>query len=159
MPKIPEKPHGPVAPSPARADAPRDIYSISEVARITGIPHRTLDYWATRGILKPSIRDASGAGTCRIYSFEDLVVVLAANSPMFTDAAIRKLVVEGVRAYQALGFLKYTAARIRVSPLIEVIIDLGAIAASLQPAISGVRRPRQGPQDGVEASSSTGGGQ
>jgi DNA-binding transcriptional MerR regulator len=43
------------------------------VARITGIPWRTLDYWAKRGILKPSIQDASGTGTFRIYSFDDLV--------------------------------------------------------------------------------------
>jgi DNA-binding transcriptional MerR regulator len=41
----------------------------------TGISYRQLDYWARTGLVVPSIRDASGSGTQRLYSFRDLVVL------------------------------------------------------------------------------------
>lgn len=40
-----------------------------------GISYRQLDYWARTGLVVPSIRDASGSGTQRLYSFRDLVVL------------------------------------------------------------------------------------
>ena len=40
-----------------------------------GISYRQLDYWARTGLVVPSVRDASGSGTSRLYSFRDLVVV------------------------------------------------------------------------------------
>ncbi|GAB2944875.1 hypothetical protein GCM10027280_37100 [Micromonospora polyrhachis] len=39
------------------------------------ISYRQLDYWARTGLVVPSIRDASGSGTSRLYSFRDLVVL------------------------------------------------------------------------------------
>jgi DNA-binding transcriptional MerR regulator len=39
------------------------------------ISYRQLDYWARTGLVVPSIRDASGSGTQRLYSFRDLVVL------------------------------------------------------------------------------------
>ncbi|HEX6967846.1 MAG TPA: MerR family transcriptional regulator [Micromonosporaceae bacterium] len=41
----------------------------------TGISYRQLDYWARTGLVVPSVRDASGSGTARLYSFRDLVVL------------------------------------------------------------------------------------
>jgi DNA-binding transcriptional MerR regulator len=38
----------------------------------------TLDYWATRGILKPSLAAASGTGSLRRYSFADVVAARVA---------------------------------------------------------------------------------
>ena len=40
-----------------------------------GISYRQLDYWARTGLVVPSVRDASGSGTQRLYSFRDMVVL------------------------------------------------------------------------------------
>ncbi|MGC5051743.1 MerR family transcriptional regulator [Micromonospora sp. DT48] len=40
-----------------------------------GISYRQLDYWARTSLVVPSVRDASGSGTQRLYSFRDLVVL------------------------------------------------------------------------------------
>ena len=39
------------------------------------ISYRQLDYWARTGLVTPSVRDASGSGTQRLYSFRDMVVL------------------------------------------------------------------------------------
>lgn len=40
-----------------------------------GISYRQIDYWARTGLVTPSVRDATGSGTQRLYSFRDLVVL------------------------------------------------------------------------------------
>ncbi|HEX6498750.1 MAG TPA: MerR family transcriptional regulator [Micromonosporaceae bacterium] len=40
-----------------------------------GITYRQLDYWARTGLVVPAVRDASGSGTQRLYSFRDIVVL------------------------------------------------------------------------------------
>jgi DNA-binding transcriptional MerR regulator len=42
---------------------------------VVGISYRQLDYWATTGLVEPSVRDAVGSGTQRLYSFEDIVTL------------------------------------------------------------------------------------
>lgn len=44
-----------------------------QVCGIVGISYRQLDYWARTDLLRPSIADASGSGTQRLYSYEDLL--------------------------------------------------------------------------------------
>jgi DNA-binding transcriptional MerR regulator len=41
--------------------------------RAVGISYRQLDYWDKTGLVRPSIKQARGKGSRRIYSFEDLV--------------------------------------------------------------------------------------
>jgi DNA-binding transcriptional MerR regulator len=43
------------------------------VCSIVGITYRQLDYWARTGLLLPSISDAKGSGSQRLYSYTDLV--------------------------------------------------------------------------------------
>jgi len=43
--------------------------------RAAGISYRQLDYWARTGLVVPSVRDASGSGTQRLYSFRDILVL------------------------------------------------------------------------------------
>jgi len=43
------------------------------VSRIIGIPLRVIDYWDRTGFIKPSISEASGYGSVRLYSFTDLI--------------------------------------------------------------------------------------
>ena len=40
-----------------------------------GITYRQLDYWARTDLVTPSVRDAEGSGTQRLYSFRDIVVL------------------------------------------------------------------------------------
>ncbi len=43
--------------------------------RAAGITYRQLDYWARTGLVEPSIRNATGSGTQRLYSFRDVLVL------------------------------------------------------------------------------------
>jgi DNA-binding transcriptional MerR regulator len=40
-----------------------------------GITYRQLDYWARTGLVDPSIRGATGSGTQRLYSFQDILLL------------------------------------------------------------------------------------
>lgn len=44
-----------------------------QVCNVVGITYRQLDYWARTGLLRPSIADARGSGTQRVYSYRDLL--------------------------------------------------------------------------------------
>ncbi|AOZ73466.1 transcriptional regulator [Boudabousia tangfeifanii] len=43
--------------------------------RAVGITYRQLDYWSRSGLVEPSIRDAKGSGSQRLYSFRDILVL------------------------------------------------------------------------------------
>lgn len=45
----------------------------SQVCNIVGITYRQLDYWARTDLLRPSISDAKGSGSQRVYSYTDLL--------------------------------------------------------------------------------------
>jgi DNA-binding transcriptional MerR regulator len=44
-----------------------------QVCKIVGITYRQLDYWARTDFVRPSVMDANGSGTQRLYSFRDLL--------------------------------------------------------------------------------------
>jgi DNA-binding transcriptional MerR regulator len=44
-----------------------------QVCKIVGISYRQLDYWARTDLIRPSIADARGSGSQRLYSYRDLV--------------------------------------------------------------------------------------
>ncbi len=74
-------------------------YRVPEVCRIVGISYRQLDYWARTGLVTPSVRDAGGSGTQRLYSFRDLVQL----------RVIKKLIDAGIslqRVRKAISFLQ-----------------------------------------------------
>ncbi|MGH2635143.1 MAG: MerR family transcriptional regulator [Actinomycetota bacterium] len=50
-------------------------YRVPEVTKIVGISYRQLDYWARTGLVRPSVQDAQGSGTQRLYSFQDLAML------------------------------------------------------------------------------------
>ena len=50
-------------------------YRVPEVTKIVGISYRQLDYWARTGLVRPSVKDAQGSGSQRLYSFQDLAVL------------------------------------------------------------------------------------
>src|SRR5680860_1236964 len=40
-----------------------------------GITYRQLDYWARTGLVDPTVRGATGSGTQRLYSFQDILLL------------------------------------------------------------------------------------
>jgi DNA-binding transcriptional MerR regulator len=50
-------------------------YRVPEVCAIVGITYRQLDYWARTSLVRPSVKDASGSGSQRLYSFQDLALL------------------------------------------------------------------------------------
>ena len=48
-------------------------YRGPQVCKIVGITYRQLDYWARTNLVRPSVMDAQGSGTQRLYSFRDLL--------------------------------------------------------------------------------------
>jgi DNA-binding transcriptional MerR regulator len=48
-------------------------YRGPQVCKIVGITYRQLDYWARKDLLRPSVADAKGSGSQRLYSYRDIV--------------------------------------------------------------------------------------
>lgn len=50
-----------------------DSFNSKAVSKILRIPLRVVDYWDRTNFIKPSIHEASGYGSMRLYSFTDLI--------------------------------------------------------------------------------------
>ncbi|MGQ0849598.1 MAG: MerR family transcriptional regulator [Actinomycetota bacterium] len=48
-------------------------YRAPTVCRLVGISYRQLDYWARTNLIKPSVKDAHGSGSQRLYAFSDVI--------------------------------------------------------------------------------------
>ena len=57
----------------AEEQAQEEGFRGPQVCDIVGITYRQLDYWARTDLLKPSISEARGSGTQRLYSYRDLL--------------------------------------------------------------------------------------
>jgi DNA-binding transcriptional MerR regulator len=66
-------------------------YRVPEVCRIVGITYRQLDYWARTELVIPSIRDATGSGSQRLYSFEDLVTLRVIKNLLDTGVSLQRV--------------------------------------------------------------------
>jgi DNA-binding transcriptional MerR regulator len=62
-----------------------------------GITYRQLDYWARTDLVRPSVHDAAGSGTQRVYSYRDLVEL----------KVVKKLVDAGVSLQAARKAISY----------------------------------------------------
>ena len=62
-----------------------------QVCTIVGITYRQLDYWARTDLLRPSLADARGSGSQRLYSYQDLLEL----------KVIKQLLDAGVKLQQA----------------------------------------------------------
>jgi DNA-binding transcriptional MerR regulator len=74
-------------------------YSGTKAASIVGISYRQLDYWARTDLVRPSLSDANGSGSRRMYSYRDLLELRVIKSLL--DAGIK---LESVR--QAFHYLR-----------------------------------------------------
>jgi len=68
------------------------IFTAPAAARIVGISYSRLDSWDRRGnFFKPSIAEADGRGSQRVYSFEDLVQLGAIKTLRNQGASLQSL--------------------------------------------------------------------
>ncbi|HET9729269.1 MAG TPA: MerR family transcriptional regulator [Acidimicrobiia bacterium] len=88
-----------------------------QVCKIVGITYRQLDYWARTDLVRPSVCDANGSGTQRLYSYTDLVEL----------KVIKKLLDAGVSLQSARTAIEYLRTQ------------LGADLASAHLVIDGAR--------------------
>ena len=72
-------------------------YSGKKTAEIVGITYRQLDYWARTDLVRPSMTDAAGSGSRRLYSYRDLLELKAIKTLL--DAGIRLEMVREVFSY------------------------------------------------------------
>lgn len=66
-------------------------FRVPEVTKIVGITYRQLDYWARTGLVTPSVRDASGSGSQRLYSFQDLVTLRVIKNLLDTGVSLQRV--------------------------------------------------------------------
>src|SRR5487761_1160163 len=52
---------------------PEEGFRGPQVCTLIGITYRQLDYWARTGLLRPSVAEARGSGSKRLYSYRDVL--------------------------------------------------------------------------------------
>ena len=78
-------------------DVPVNGFSGKKAAEIVGISYRQLDYWARTDLIRPSLADAHGSGTRRLYSYRDLLEL----------KLVKTLLDNGIRLEQARKAFSY----------------------------------------------------
>ncbi|HEX6196968.1 MAG TPA: MerR family transcriptional regulator [Jiangellaceae bacterium] len=56
-----------------------------------GITYRQLDYWARTGLVEPSVREAVGSGSKRLYSFRDILVLKIVKRLLDTGVSLQQI--------------------------------------------------------------------
>ncbi|KNX37125.1 MerR family transcriptional regulator [Luteipulveratus halotolerans] len=59
--------------------------------RAAGVSYRQLDYWARTGLLEPSVRNPSGSGHQRLYSFRDILVLKVIKRLLDTGVSLQQI--------------------------------------------------------------------
>jgi DNA-binding transcriptional MerR regulator len=81
-------------------------YTAKQVIAVAGVSYQTLNHWARTGLVKPSIAQAAGTGTERVYSFRDLIALKLAvelRKGGVTTRAVRKVInfLRGINGIEA----------------------------------------------------------
>lgn len=66
-------------------------YNTKTVIEIISLTQRQIDYWDRTHFIKPSIKEASGYGTTRLYSFLDLVQLKVAKTLRVAGISLQKI--------------------------------------------------------------------
>jgi DNA-binding transcriptional MerR regulator len=62
-----------------------------QACKIVGITYRQLDYWTRTGLVMPSVQEATGSGSQRLYSFNDLLQLKVVKSLTDAGASLQKV--------------------------------------------------------------------
>jgi DNA-binding transcriptional MerR regulator len=75
-------------------------YRGPQACKIVGITYRQLDYWTRTGLVTPSLQEAMGSGSQRLYSFNDLLQLKVIKSLTDAGASLQKVrqAIDWVRA-------------------------------------------------------------
>jgi DNA-binding transcriptional MerR regulator len=75
-----------------------------------GITYRQLDYWARTHLVEPTVREASGSGSQRLYSFRDILVLKVVKRLLDTGISLQQIraAVEHLRARGATDLAEVT---------------------------------------------------
>lgn len=66
-------------------------FNTSAVSKVTGLSKRQIDYWDTSHFIKPSVREAAGQGSTRLYSFNDLIQLKVAKTLLDKGISLQKI--------------------------------------------------------------------
>jgi DNA-binding transcriptional MerR regulator len=66
-------------------------YRAPDAKRIAGITYRQLDYWTRTGLVTPSVKDAHGSGSQRLYSFQDLATLRVIKRLLDTGVSLQRV--------------------------------------------------------------------
>lgn len=66
-------------------------YRGPQTCKIVGITYRQLDYWTRTQLVAPSVQEAKGSGTQRLYSFNDLLQLKVVKSLADAGASLQKI--------------------------------------------------------------------
>jgi DNA-binding transcriptional MerR regulator len=87
-------------------------FNTKTIARILGLSIRQIDYWDRTHFIKPSICEASGYGSVRLYSFNNLVQLKVAKTLMDKGISLQKI-------RKAINYLKKNLPEVK-KPLSEL---------------------------------------
>ncbi|MGO1435634.1 MAG: MerR family transcriptional regulator [Canibacter sp.] len=60
-------------------------------ARAAGISYRQLDYWARTKLVEPTVREATGSGSQRLYGFRDILVLKLVKRLLDTGISLQQI--------------------------------------------------------------------
>jgi len=66
-------------------------FNTKSVSKITGVSKRRIDYWDRTNLMKPSVREATGYGSIRLYSFKDLVQIRVVKALLDKGVSLHKI--------------------------------------------------------------------
>ena len=66
-------------------------YRVPIACQVAGITYRQLDYWARTNLVNPSIRNARGSGSQRLYSFKDVLVLKIVKRLLDTGISLQNI--------------------------------------------------------------------
>ncbi len=66
-------------------------YRGTTACQAAGITYRQLDYWARTSLVVPTVRDAGGSGTQRLYSFTDILVLKVVKRLLDTGVSLHNI--------------------------------------------------------------------
>ncbi len=78
-------------PAPSASGTPSDAgFRGPQVCKMIGITYRQLDYWARTHLIRPSVADAKGSGSQRLYSYTDLVELKVVKRLLDSGVSLQK---------------------------------------------------------------------
>jgi predicted RNase H-like HicB family nuclease len=66
-------------------------FNTKTVIKITGLSMRQIDYWDRMHFIKPSVSEAYGYGSVRLYSFNDLIQMKVAGTLLDKGISLQKI--------------------------------------------------------------------